>query len=181
MRSVTNPADEYAKVRIEGEKNERSKISLKQLNDEIMQLQEEVIKKSNLGITDTPIYAYVRKVGAPDVTLYDLPGITYKNENMISKIRELITKYTAGKETLILLVIPANSDFTTSEAISLIKKNSDYQDRTLGIITKIDLAATQERNLYRKIMENELDLKFNPIVVRNRTQEEIEKSEEFDI
>lgn len=182
MRSVNTPEEEYAQIRLEGDKNDSTpKINLKDLSEKISELQEQVIKSSNLGITDTPIYVYVRKVGAADVTLYDLPGITYKNENLISKIRDIITKYTAGKETLILLVIPANSDFTTSEAISLIKKNSDYKERTIAIITKIDLAANHEKNLFRKIMENELELKFNPIVVRNRTQEELENNEDFEL
>ena len=91
-------------------------------------------------------------------------------------IKKIIEKYTAGKSTLILLVIPGNSDFTTSEAISLVRKNQDYKERTLAIITKIDLGIQQDRKIHEKIKNNELNLIFDPIIVRNRTQDELEKN-----
>ncbi len=122
MRNVNSPDEEGSIVREEGNDNQNEElIPLKELSERISQAQQNLIQKMKVEITDVPIYVYVRKVGAPDLTLYDLPGITYKNENLTSKIREIYTKYTTGKETVILLVIPANSDLTTSEAISLIR------------------------------------------------------------
>lgn len=102
---------------------------------------------------------HVKKRGAPNLTLYDLPGMTYKKEELTNKIKDIISKYTAGAETLIFLILPSNGDLTTSEAISLIRKNEDYKDRTIAIITKIDLVTSTEKNLNKKIMNNELDFK----------------------
>jgi GTPase SAR1 family protein len=179
MRNVSLSSEEYATVRIEGDKNDSPKFALKELNEKIRATQEELITREKTEISDNPIYVYVRKVGAPDLTLYDLPGVTYKNETSLKKIREIILKFTAGKETLILLVLPANNDLTNTEAISLIRKHDDHKQRTIGIVTKIDLAFT-EKNLYRKIMNNELELKYDPVVVRNRTQEELEENVDFE-
>ena len=46
------------------------------------------------------------------------------------------------------------------------------------MITKIDLA---EKGIYHKITGNELELKFNPIVVRNRTQDEIDNKDSWEV
>jgi GTP-binding protein EngB required for normal cell division len=179
MRNVAIPSEEYATVRIEGDHNDSPKYPLKDLNDKIRATQEELIKRDKTEISDKPIYVYVRKLGAPDLTLYDLPGLNYKNENALEIIRKIILKYTEGKETLILLVLPANNDLTNTEAISLIRKYNDHKQRTIAIITKIDLVVN-EKNLYRKIMNNELELKFDPVVVRNRNQEELEENADFE-
>jgi GTP-binding protein EngB required for normal cell division len=175
MREAKSLKLEHATIRIEGEEDKLPRhINIDEIKDQLEVYQNQVLRHSNDEISETPIYICIEKVGVPNLTLYDLPGITYKNENSTIKIRNIINKYCAGRETLILLVIPANQDFTTSEAISLIKKYPDFKDRTIAIITKIDLAIMTERNIANKIIHNELDLKFKPIVVRNRTQEEIE-------
>lgn len=76
----------------------------------------------------------------------------------------MIIKYTAGNNTLILLILPANTDLTTSEALSLCRQHSDYSSRIVPVITKIDLAIN-EKNLYSKIINNELNLTRQPVVV----------------
>ena len=118
--------------------------------------------------------------GAPNLTLIDLPGITYKNEKLTENIKRIIEKYTIGSSTLILLVIPANSDFTTSEAISLVRKHQDYKSRTMPIITKIDLGIQCDKRIFEKVTGNELELTFEPIVVLNRTQDELEANVSFE-
>ena len=91
----------------------------------------------------------------------------------------MIVKYTSSTETIILLIIASNTDICNTEAIELIKNNFDYKERTVAVLTKIDLAI-QEKGLYQKIMNNELDLKYDPIVVRNRTQNEIDDKESIE-
>ena len=148
------------------------KISLTDLSKQIAQYQDMLISSNHGEITDTPINIKLSKILAPDLTLYDLPGITYK-AGVTNKIRDMILKYTQGKDTIILLIIASNMDFRTTEAIELIQSNSDYKERTIAVLTKIDLG-NQERGLYEKLVSNDLDLRFDPIVVRNRTQEEID-------
>jgi GTP-binding protein EngB required for normal cell division len=175
MREAKSKQLEHATIKIEGEDDKKLKrINLTEIKTQLEEYQTKVLSGGKDEISETPIYICFEKVGVPNLTLYDLPGITYKTENLTTKIRNIINKYCEGKETLILLVIPAVQDFTTSEAISLIRKCPDFKDRTIAIITKIDLAIKTEKNIANKITNNELDLKFKPIVVRNRTQEEID-------
>ncbi len=93
MRNATKREEEYASIKIDTEKE--VKFTLNELKIKIFESQEELLNKSLGEITDISLYVYVKKVRAPDVTLYDLPGITYKNEDLTHKIKQIIAKYTA--------------------------------------------------------------------------------------
>ena len=84
---------------------------------------------------------------------------------MIEKIRKMINKYYSDKNTIILLVFPLNVDFSTSEAIELSGNHDKERERTLGVVTKIDRC---EKNIKKKLVDNELDLKLGVVAVRNR-------------
>lgn len=175
LKRAANKSSESATLWIEREENTKT-VSLSELSEAISEKQKILIEREHVEITKTSINIRVSKENAPDLTLYDLPGITYKNDNLITTIREIIKKYTAGLNTIILMILPANCDLTTSEALSIIKSQKEYRSRTIAVITKIDLA---EKGILRKIVENELELKYDPIVVRNRTQEEIDNKTEW--
>jgi GTPase SAR1 family protein len=171
-RLAKTQSEEGAVISAEGQPDS-NKVSLADLCSTITEYQDKLT--STFEITDTPIYVELNKLSAPDLTLYDLPGLKYKS-GVTDKIRDLIGKYTKGKETIILLIIASNADFSTTEAIEIIQKhNLDYKERTILVLTKIDLGI-QEKNLFEKIISNELELKFDPIVVRNRTQQEIDEN-----
>lgn len=182
LRGVNKEKDEYAIVRIEGEVLfGLEKIKLDEIESEIRLKQEEIIKSSNNEIVNIPIYVNIHKLNAPDLTLYDLPGMTYKNSEITDEIRKMISQYTKDNQTLILLVLSATTDLTNSEAIEIIKKNEDYRERTLAIITKIDLVIDKEKNICSKILNNELELLFTPILVRNRTLKELEDNTSYEL
>ena len=128
MRSLDQNEKESARIRVDGQDQEKC-IELSSISEEILNAQNALINTEGVEITDTPIHIYLHKRNCPDLTLYDLPGLTYKEENLCQKIKQMIDKYTKGKETLVLIILPATSDLTTSEAIMLCKKNEDFQDR----------------------------------------------------
>ena len=173
LRKVENKDEECAFIwsdEIDGKK----KTTFDQIGELIRYYQQILTKNQRVEITSTPVHVEVYKMDSPDLTIYDLPGLTYKNAKSTEAIKQIIRKYIAGKETLILLITPANTDFTTSEALSLIHDAENYKERTVAVITKIDLGS-DEKNISKKITDNELGLRYPPVVVRNRTQEEIDK------
>ena len=87
LRSTEN--EEYATIREEGQENE-IKIPLKDLSEKIAEAQTNLIKKVKQEITDIPLYVNVKMQGAPDLTIYDLPGITYKDEDLTKNIKTLV-------------------------------------------------------------------------------------------
>ncbi len=54
-------------------------------------------------------------------------------------MRDLILKYIANPNSIILAVTPANSDIATSDAIQLAHAVDPKGDRTVGVLTKIDI------------------------------------------
>jgi len=48
-------------------------------------------------------------------------------------------KYISDPRTIILCVIPANTDISTSEGLLMAKKVDKAGIRTIGVITKIDI------------------------------------------
>ena len=61
--------------------------------------------------------------------------------NLLSEeqIRNMIMKYIEPKNTLILAVTPANTDFATSDAIDLARRVDSDSQRTLAVVTKVDI------------------------------------------
>ena len=76
--------------------------------------------------------------GQINLTLIDLPGIKYGNEELTKQILNLSTNYIKNKEAIILYVITADVDFDNSQALDLIKKVDPDRSRTLFVMSKID-------------------------------------------
>jgi GTP-binding protein EngB required for normal cell division len=81
---------------------------------------------ANNNIVDKPIVVSIYSHTCPDLTLIDLPGITRiplqgSDQSMdIEKItKEMCLRYVDDVRTIILCVIPANADITTSDALQM--------------------------------------------------------------
>ena len=55
------------------------------------------------------------------------------------QIRDLILKTIEKDSTIILAVSPANDDLANSDALKLAREVDPNSERTLGVITKLDL------------------------------------------
>lgn len=146
------------------------RIKIEQLTDELC--------GSNKNIVDDPIILQVFSPNCPDLTVIDLPGITRipignqpKDIERITK--EMVTRYCKDERTIILAVIPANADMTTSEALQLAQQLDPNGVRTLGVITKIDIMdrGTDARNM---LLNKEVKLRLGYVGVKGRSQEDID-------
>ena len=132
---------------------------------------------SNKGIVDQPIILQVFSTECPDLTVIDLPGITkiaigdqVKDIEKITK--RMVRRYCEEERTIILCVIAANADMTTSEALQMAQQMDSKGNRTIGVITKIDI---MDRGTdARSMLLNELvKLRLGYIGVKGRSQEDI--------
>lgn len=84
----------------------------------------------------------------------------------------MVTRYCKDERTIILCVIPANADMTTSEALQLAQQLDPEGVRTIGVITKIDIMdkGTDARSM---ILNKEIALRLGYIGVKGRSQEDI--------
>ena len=128
----------------------------------------------NKGIVDKPIVLQIFSHTCPDLTLIDLPGITRiplpgsgQREDIEKVTKEMAARYCRDVRTIILCVIPANADLTTSDGLQMARELDPKGIRTIGVITKIDL---MDRGTdARRILENkEVPLRLGYIAVKNR-------------
>lgn len=126
------------------------------------------------GISSNPIVCTVHSSTVPDLTLIDLPGITRnavagQPANIEELSKNLVSNYCTDENTLVLCVIPANIDLSTSDALSFVKKIDRSGSRTLGVLTKIDIM--DEGDDCREVLLNKvIPLKHGYVGVKGRSQ-----------
>lgn len=97
-----------------------------------------------VSISDKPIGLKVYSPHVLTLTLVDLPGLVMnavgdQPKDIDRQIKEMVLKYVRPSNTIILAVTPANADIATSSALRLAKQVDPDGERTIGILTKIDL------------------------------------------
>lgn len=115
----------------------------------------------------------------PDLSLVDLPGITkipLKGSDHPENIEEitvnLCTKYISDPRTIILCVVMASVDITTSDAIKLAKKFDPLGERTLCALTKVDLLS-KGQDLRQILLNEEVPLKYGYVACLGRSPEDM--------
>ncbi|CAF0979841.1 unnamed protein product [Adineta steineri] len=121
----------------------------------------------------------------PNLTLIDLPGIiqvTSKQQDSesVNMIEELIQEYLDKPSTIILAIIQACNDIETSAAIKYAKMFDPDGERTIGVLTKLDLV---DRGVEQKLLDvfdnKRIPLKHGYLMVKCRTQEDIDNNIEL--
>ncbi|KAM4574118.1 dynamin-1-like [Fundulus diaphanus] len=133
---------------------------------------------SNKGISPVPITLKIHSPHVLNMTLVDLPGITKvpvgdQPADIEYQIRDIIMQYICKENCLVLAVTPANTDLANSDALKLAKDVDPQGQRTIGVITKLDLM--DKGTDAREILENQLlPLRRGYIGVVNRSQKDID-------
>uniref|UniRef100_A0A5S6QZS0 Dynamin n=1 Tax=Trichuris muris TaxID=70415 RepID=A0A5S6QZS0_TRIMR len=133
---------------------------------------------SNKGISAVPINLRVYSPNVLNLTLIDLPGLTKvpvgdQPPDIEHQIRDMILTYITRENCLILAVTAANTDLATSDALKMAKEVDPAGQRTIGVITKLDLM--DEGTDAREILENRLlPLRRGYIGIVNRSQKDID-------
>ncbi|KAH7303100.1 P-loop containing nucleoside triphosphate hydrolase protein [Stachybotrys elegans] len=179
--SPERPEDEKIRLRSFSEEDDSEHYAEKlegfmtQANDEIFtsSAEHKLITKDVLLIT-------VTGPGNRHLQVLDLPGLIAfdqresGNEHMIET---MVTHYMAMKQSMILAVIKGSEDLNNQKVLKLCKKYDPKGHRTLGVITRPDVAEdVQKRNLIRIMQGQDPDFRFSHQwhVVRNRTSQELD-------
>ena len=136
------------------------------------------IKKN---ISKKPIIMRIFSPNVPTLTLIDLPGLTSvackdkgQPQDIKKQIIDLASSYIKNPKTLILAVMAARDDLETDMALELIKHYEPNGDRTIGIITKIDLMnkGSDVSHYLDNRISKDLQLKYGYFAIKNRSLEE---------
>ena len=72
------------------------------------------------------------------------------------------------ERTIVLCVIPANADISTSDGLQMARQVDPEGKRTLGVITKIDIMdrGTNAKNM---ILGKDVHLRLGYVAIKNRS------------
>ena len=145
------------------------------------------------NIVQDMIELLVEDPSVRDLTLVDLPGIAHnpidgQPDDIYDQTVNLIRQFIRQEGSVILCVFPANVDIATVQSFKLAREVDPLGKRTIGVITKSDLASDQDTLVQQLLMDRHdvLHLKLGFVAVRNRNtkesialQEAHEKEKEF--
>ena len=148
------------------------------VRDEINR-QTDLVAGKNKGIIDDPIVLSVFSTTCPDLTVIDLPGVTRvplkgtdQNEDIEKVTKDMAMRYITDPRTIILAVLPANQDMSTSDALQLARFADPQGTRTIGVITKIDIM-DPGTDACKMLLGDEIALRLGYVGVKNRGQSDI--------
>lgn len=141
--------------------------------------QTDLVAGKNKGIIDDPIVLSVYSLTCPDLTVIDLPGVTRvplkgtdQSEDIEKVTKDMAMRYITDPRTIILAVLPANQDMSTSDALQLARFADPQGLRTIGVITKIDIM-DPGTDAARMLLGEEIALRLGYVGVKNRGQQEV--------
>jgi len=178
LRRLTDPnAKPYAVFEKDDPNNPIFDFS--KIKHKIEELTEKVCGSSK-GIVDDPIILNVYSPSCPDLTLIDLPGITRiaqggQASNIEEVTKNMAARYCGDERTIILCVIPANQDMSTSDGLQMAMKLDPKGERTIGVITKIDIM-DRGTNAKKMLLNEEIPLKMGYVGVKGRSQLDIREN-----
>jgi replication fork clamp-binding protein CrfC len=151
----------------------------KQIRDEIT-LETDRLTGKNKGVSSTPIALRIYSPNVLNLTLIDLPGMTRvpvgeQPPDIEQQIRAMILGFIKKENCIIVAVSPANTDLANSDALQLAIEVDPNGERTLGVITKIDIMDNGADCL--EVLEGRvIPLKLGYIGIVNRSQQDIIKN-----
>lgn len=76
-------------------------------------------------------------------------------------------RYMSDSRTIILCVVPANADMTTSDGLQMARQLDPKGIRTIGVLTKLDIM-DRGVSAKRMIMNQEVPLRMGYVGIKNR-------------
>jgi hypothetical protein len=115
-----------------------------------------------------------------NLSIIDIPGIFrtptegVTTVNDMELVRRIMNRHIKDERTIILAVIPSNTDIATQEILSIAKELDPNGLRTLGVLTKPDLIDKGgEENVMSLVEGKRNPLRLGYCIVRNRGQSEL--------
>ncbi len=135
------------------------------------------IAGENKGVSKEPILLKIFSPYVLNLTLVDLPGLTKvpvgsQPQDIDKIIRELVVSYIQNPNSIILAVSAANIDIANSDSLHLAREIDPKGDRTIGVVTKLDLM-DRGTDALGVLKGKEYPLKLGYVGVVCRSQEDI--------
>ncbi len=122
----------------------------KDIYNDFEEVRKEIIEETkritgkDKDVTNKPIILKIFSQTVLNLTLVDLPGLIRVSdkdqpEDIGDRIRDLVLDEIKGENCVVLAVSAGNVDMANSDAINLARKVDPEGNRTIGVITKLDI------------------------------------------
>jgi len=130
-----------------------------------------------IDLLEGPLYINIFSPNLPSITIIDLPPIIKKYfisscDRTEEISQKLAYNYIDNESTIILCVIPANSDYESNYGLTMAKEIDIGGKRTLGLVTKIDIMDLGT-NCLQLLLNQEIPLNFGYVGVLNRSRSDL--------
>jgi replication fork clamp-binding protein CrfC len=148
----------------------------KEIRDEIIR-ETDRVTGNNKGVSNIAISLNIYSPQVLNLTLVDLPGMTRvpvgdQPSDIELQIRNMIMIYIKNPNSIIVAVSAANTDLANSDALQLAREVDPDAERTIGVITKIDIMDKGTDAL--EVLEGKvIPLKLGFVGIINRSQHDI--------
>eukprot|EP01094_Clydonella_sp_ATCC50884_P010569 TRINITY_DN2026_c0_g1_i1.p1 TRINITY_DN2026_c0_g1~~TRINITY_DN2026_c0_g1_i1.p1 ORF type:complete len:883 (+),score=274.58 TRINITY_DN2026_c0_g1_i1:275-2923(+) len=132
-------------------------------------------------VVDTPLELRVFQRDQDDLTLIDLPGMTRmplkgQHRDIEATITGMYRKYMAPPESVLLNVVNAAVDISTSKSLQMSREMDPDGTRTLVCVTKVDQFTDDRFAEKMRAISSQMDVPLHSVFcVRNRSQAENEQ------
>jgi len=132
----------------------------------------------NKGISPDAIIVRMYSPHVVTLNIVDLPGITKipvgdQPADIEQRVYDMIMTYIKNPNSIILAVTPANVDLANSDSLKLARDVDPEGNRTIGVITKLDLM--EENTHCLEALEGKLyKLKLGYVGVVSRSQKDLD-------
>jgi hypothetical protein len=101
-------------------------------------------EKRGTIVSPVPMTLRIVSPSLPGLSLVDMPGLTKvpidgQPKSIVHELETMARDYVKHENVIILAVTPANADLATSDALRLAREVDPTGERTVGVLTKIDI------------------------------------------
>ncbi|EFN57531.1 hypothetical protein CHLNCDRAFT_34749 [Chlorella variabilis] len=101
-------------------------------------------QKRGTIVSPVPITLRIVSPQLPALSMVDMPGLTKvpidgQPKSIVQELENMARDYVKHENVIILAVTPANADLATSDALRLAREVDPTGERTIGVLTKIDI------------------------------------------
>jgi dynamin 1-like protein len=101
-------------------------------------------QKRGTIVSPVPMTLRIVSPHLPGLSMVDMPGLTKvpidgQPKSIVTELENMARDYVKHENVIILAVTPANADLATSDALRLAREVDPTGERTIGVLTKIDI------------------------------------------
>jgi len=143
----------------------------------IVEIREKLFEENrDTPFSEEPIRMEFHSPDVHNVTLVDLPGYILaikqdQDQELPKHIKKLCSSYVENSNNLIVCVVSASEDVAMSVGIKEARKHDRMSNRSMGVLTKIDLRNTKD--IVHTLKNNDYPLPLGYIGVMCRSLEQL--------